>query len=314
MRPAETSRAAAEATSAPAPMPAASRGRGAAAWLLGVAVFVTVAGMTAATFRGDGTAINAFLFLTAGLSHELAAQVERVAMSLALLLALAALFRPHWALLLPVCGYILAEAVARRHEQGYTFSEWALFAQAPRYLTPLGLILLVAAAWRAGPGGRWRRLGGALVIRVGLAVVFAVHGLEALRAHPGFVDYIIATAANLSGTRITERGATLTLAVIGAIDWLVAAALLLRPHPVVLGWAAFWGTVTAFSRMTAYGWGAYPEVLVRASHVLGPIALWFLANQAAKENKTPPSPPMDPVAPERPFRIETRTGSLQNLP
>lgn len=244
--------------------------------LLGAAVVATTLGMTAATFRGDGTAINAFLFLTGELSHVAAARVERTAMILVLLLSIAALFRPHWALLLPVGGYALAEALARWHELGYAFSEWAISAQAPRYLTPLALALLVVGFRREGDTSSMFRIAATWILRIALAVVFAVHGLEALKAHPGFIDYIISSSTNMLGARISEGNAIRALEIIGVLDLAVAAAILLRPLPGVLWWAAFWGLVTALARVTANGIGGYPDVLVRGTHVLVPLALWLL--------------------------------------
>jgi hypothetical protein len=268
-------------------------GRSHAIRLLGFAVVATALGMTAATFRGDGTAINAYLFLTGELSHGAAARIERIAMSIVLALSLAALIRPHCALLLPVSGYMLAEALARRHELGYVFSEWALTAQAPRYLTPLAIVFLIAGFRRAELFS-WCRIGGAAILRVALALVFAVHGLEALKAHPEFVDLVISSAANLFGVRVSERTVTLALDVIGILDLAVAAGILFRPHPAVLWWAAFWGALTALSRVTAYGLGAYPEVLVRMTHALAPVALWWLARAAtSKRNLLHQSPEVE---------------------
>lgn len=269
-----------------------SNGRGLALWLLGATVVATTAGMAASTFRGDGTAINAFLFLSCGLSHTAAARIEQVAMTIVLLLSLVAFVRPRWTSLSFVFAYILAEAIARWHERGYGFAEWAVTAQAPRYLTPLAVIFLAFGIGRSDAAGRWWRLAGDGVLRLGLCVVFAVHGLEALRVHPEFVDLIISTAANLFDIRITERAATVMLQGIGVLDVMVAAAILFRPRPAVLWWAAFWGAITAFSRVTAYGSGGYPEVLVRTAHFTGPIALWLLARARAAE-KASPVPPME---------------------
>src|SRR5688572_23336377 len=80
--------------------------------LLCLSVVLTIGGMAAVTFRGDGTAINAFLFLTLQLSHSMAARIEKTAMAIVFVLALCVLFRPHWALLLPVSAYAFAEALA----------------------------------------------------------------------------------------------------------------------------------------------------------------------------------------------------------
>ncbi len=245
-------------------------------WLLGSAVVGTALGLAAATFRGDGTAINAYLFLTAELSHGGAGRAERIAVAVVVALALLAWFRPVWPALLGVGGYALAEALARAYERGQPYSEWALAAHAPRYLTPLAAIL-VWEGLRRGAAGRVWQLTGEGLLRLGLAIVFFVHGLEAVKAHPGFVDLILSSTINLADWRISEAAATRLLVVIGAIDFVVAAALLVRPHPAVLFWAAFWGLVTALSRVTAYGWAYYPDLLVRAPHFLAPPALWWLA-------------------------------------
>jgi len=253
-------------------------------WLLGATTVATCAGMAAAAFRGDGTSINAFLFLEVELTHGEAARLERFALVGLLLLALAAAFRPGWPLLVPVAAYILAEAVAGWHQRGSAFSEWAVSAHAARYLTPLALILLAGGAVADGAGGagnRWRPIAAEWVLRVGLATVFVVHGLEAFWLHPGFVDLIIGSGYNLAGMRISEATAALQLRVIGIVDLGVAAAILLRVPRWMLWWAAAWGAITALSRLTAFGWGAYPELLVRTSHILGPVAVVLLVRLRA---------------------------------
>jgi hypothetical protein len=241
--------------------------RGAAAWLLGGAVTVTMAGMAVAAFRGDGTSINAYLFLAVELPHGVAGRIEAVAVALVLGLSVAALLRPVWPLLLPVTAYLFADALAAWSQRGFPFAEWAVTANAPRYLGPLALVFLATSKPWATRLGEW-------ILRVGLAVVFAVHGLEALRLHPWFIDLLISSAANLAGFRLNEAVASGLLRVIGAVDVAIAVGLLVKPVPALLGWAAFWGAVTAWSRVTANGWGAYPEVLMRAVHYLGPLVVW----------------------------------------
>jgi len=266
-------------------------GREAAGWCLGAAIVATCLGMTAATFRGDGTSINSFLFLNGELSHGDARRLERFAMSGVLVLSVAALFRPRWPLLLPVAAYILAEALAGWHQRGYAFSEWAPVAHAPRYLTPLAFALLALGSDKADTGLSWR-LAGEWCLRIGLATVFLVHGLEAIKLHPGFVDLIIGSGYNLGGLRVSEAAAGWQLRLIGIVDIGVAAALLFRISPAVLWWAAFWGALTALSRLTANGWGAYPEVLVRASHYLAPIALAMILRPRAATGQPPAAAPL----------------------
>ncbi|MBW3597347.1 MAG: hypothetical protein KY475_08735 [Planctomycetes bacterium] len=235
--------------------------------LLALAAATTALGMAAQVFRGDGTSINAFLFLDLGLSHEAARGIERAAIGAAAGAAVLALARPRWFLLAPLGVYMLLEALADRHGGGHAFSEIAPPAHALRYLTPLALAVLVATQ-RAGAAEsmHW-------VLRLGTAAVFLSHGYEALLLHPGFIDLVISSGQNLLGLRIEEAGAAAALRVIGAVDIMVAIVLVARFWPALLWWMAFWGLVTAFSRMTAYGWGAYPEVLVRTTHFLVPLAL-----------------------------------------
>lgn len=250
-------------------------------WLLGAAVAGTALGLAAATFRGDGTAINAYLFLTAEFSHGEARRIERIAVALVVGLAIFAWFRPVWPALLVVGGYAFLEALARSYEGGQAYSEWALAAHAPRYLTPLAAILIWEGLRRGAAGRVWQAAGEG-VLRVALATVFFIHGLEAVKAHPGFVDLVLSSTINLADWRVSQTAATRGLLVIGIIDFLVAAALLLRPHPAILFWAAFWGLVTALSRVTAYGWPYYPDLLVRAPHYLAPLVLWWLARMRTK--------------------------------
>ncbi len=252
--------------------------------LLGLAVFGTALGLAAATFRGDGTALNAYFFLTLEWSHGTSGRIERLLAALTVAFALAAWLRPIWPAFLVVFAYALAEALTRSYERGQAYSEWALWAHAPRYLTPLGACLVIAGLQRgAGAGaGRVWSFSGEMILRVAIAIVFAVHGLEAWRAHPGFVDLVLSSAYRVGEWRLPEATVVQALRVIGVVDFAVAAAVLFRPLRVVLLWAAFWGLVTALSRMTAYGASFYPELLVRFSHFLVPLALWRLTAMRVK--------------------------------
>lgn len=261
----------------PAATPAASPARPAwdsPAGLLGLAVLATAIGTAVTTFRGDGTALNAYLFMDLGVPHVTAGRIERGAVALMLATTLGALVFFRWPWFLPAAGYVLAEAVARWHMQGQAYSTWAPLTHSARYTAPVVLALwLVAARLPAGPAARWQAAG-AWLLRCSLAAVFVTHGLEALQAHPDFVDLILSSALNLGAGRITESTATNVLEWIGVADFAVAGALMLRPHPAVLAWAAWWAALTALSRLTANGWGAYPDLLLRAAYFLGPLALW----------------------------------------
>ncbi len=281
------------------PAPSSARPAwGSAAGLLGLAVLATAVGTVATTFRGDGTALNAYLFMELGLPHVTAGRLERGAAALTLMATAGALVFFRWPWFLPAAGYIFAEAIARWHVQGQAYSEWAPLTHSARYAAPLVLALwLVAARRQPEAATRWQSIG-AWLLRFALAAVFVSHGLEALQGHPGFVDLILSSALNLGGWRLTEGTATAALEWIGVADFAAAGALILRPHPAVLAWAAFWAALTACSRLTANGWGAYPDVLLRAAYFLGPLALWRLQHHAPAKAGQDATRPFRPISPD----------------
>ena len=124
-------------------------------------------------------------------------------------------------------------------------------------------------------------------LRLGISALFITHGLEALYLHPRFIDYLIGTAGNLAGISMREATAGTLLRLIGVTDIAVALALLLRPSSGVLFWMAFWGLVTALSRVTTFGPGVYFEVLVRFPHFLAPLALWLLLDHLKRLRRRP---------------------------
>src|SRR5699024_87135 len=95
---------------------------------------------------------------------------------------------------------------------------------------------------------------------------------------------------NIFGVRWSEATAVQIMQVIGWVDIVVALAVLLKPNKYLLAWLLFWSTLTAFSRMTALGTGAYTEVLMRASHIVAPLAVYMLGqhlnNKSHKYDKT----------------------------
>lgn len=251
--------------------------------LLTVAMLFTCAGVATATFRGDGTSINSFLFLALGLSHEAAASVERLVLGAVLAAAIIGAIRPSWAALLPVAGYLLAESVAGWHQGGYHFSEWSPLARAPTYIVPLSLACLAGSRAQTIRARERRRQAAMWALRLAASAVFLAHGLEALKLHPRFIDLILTSGYNLFGVRMSETAASALLRIIGVVDIAVAVAVVIRPWRVLLGWMAFWAGLAAVSRMTSFGWGAYPDLLVRAVYILAPLALWALL----RDNKPP---------------------------
>lgn len=119
------------------------------------------------------------------------------------------------------------------------------------------------------------------LMRAACAATFGAHGLEALWAHPRFIDLIFGAFARL-GLRPAQAHVEDALVVIGVVDLTVAAAALLgRRWPKLAGWMALWGGITAASRVVEWGLGGVDLALLRACHVALPLALWWRWRQAA---------------------------------
>lgn len=253
-----------------------------AGWLLRLAVLGHALGFAAVVFLKLGTGVGTYLFLEYGFTHAHSALVERAMAWAILAFAALASWRPSLLWLTPIAAIVLVDALARWFNGGAPFAEWSAAAQAARYLTPLALGLLFLTAPQRMAGGAGQLQAVLWVLRIGIAVVFVTHGLEALNGHPRFIDYILGTAYTWTPIALSEDTAVAMLKVIGVTDIAVGFAILVRPFRSVLWWMAFWGLITALSRVTSLGMGQYFEVLLRISHFLAPIAAILLTGAIAR--------------------------------
>ncbi len=244
-------------------------------WMLRIALLVYLAGLAAAIFTRAGTSIGAVALMEWGTPHSTIFLVERIAAGVLLLAGISLLVWPLTAVALFIGTAVFAEAYARYRFGGEHFVEWSVAAHALRYLLPLALAALIISP-RIVPNLRWKTHASMWILRIGLAIVFATHGLEALRQHPGFIDLLIGTTGNILGMRMTESTAVLLLRIIGVVDLIVAFLILVGRWRPLLAWLCFWATITAASRMTALGFMSYPELLQRSSHIVAPLAVWAL--------------------------------------
>lgn len=216
-----------------------------------------------------GGPVFSWLYFEADWTEFWALRIERGA-SFALLALAPLLFWPRaraaaalasaWLFAVALC----TTALAARHEV------LQLPAQATRWLAPLALVLPLAA-----------RLPAQWLLRVAAAAVFAAHGVEALLGEPLFVDYLLGLPA---GSTLGQKWAEALLRLIGGVD-LLAAACILLPKPIRLcaAWMALWGLATATLRVVFGGWGAWPETTVRLANGLVPLALWLLWSPRQKD-------------------------------
>lgn len=238
-------------------------------WLL-LAVVLTLSGWLVISLRGGGSSFNSWLFLDLGLSDHSAKWIERVLLLTALVMAVLPMAAPgkrQWLyFLLPAFLLLLAESLFTAQIGGVDYANWAPSAYALRYATPLALMMFLFHS----PFGEAQA--GSL-LRIALALVFLTHGAEAFLLNPRFIDLLINSAANLGDWRVPESEVKSVLRWIGVMDMTLALTLVLRPFRALLGWMAVWGLITALARLTANGWGAYPEFLLRTTHFVVPFVL-----------------------------------------
>ena len=249
--------------------------------LLSAAILTHAIGLFATVFGMRQTHFGNFLFLVMGMPHSEALFYEYISVSIFFLLCVINLFHTRFYTLLPIAGYIFFESWAGYYQGGYRYSEFTMLAHIMRYITPLALAVLCTWPFRSTMKAALRLKATEWLLRVSLAVLFFIHGLEAYYGYPGFLDLIIGSARNLAGIHIAESTSVIILKGIGILDFVVALLVLVRPGKKVLFWALFWGTLTAFSRVTAVGTAAYIEVLFRASHIIAPLVLWILIYKPA---------------------------------
>jgi hypothetical protein len=244
-------------------------------WLLRLAILIHALGVAVAIFTRSGSVLGDIALMNYGVGHATIFFWERLIASILLVAALSLLAFPTVLALVVIGSIIVLEACAAQRAGGFPFAEYTPLAMALRYLTPLALLPLVVTE-RIAPPGRWRARTASWILRIAVSIVFCIHGLEAIWLHPGFIDLLIGSARNALGLSLTEATAVHMLRVIGIVDIVVAILILVHPWKPLLGWICFWGLITALARPLAHGLGAYPEVLLRSSHILAALAIGYL--------------------------------------
>jgi len=254
----------------------------AAAWVIRIAILFHALGLARALYNRSGTSIGSIALLYGGVPHEMILFWEKAAASLLVFLAVSLFIRPTVFALLGVFALVFTESLAAVKAGGFAFFAWTPYANVLRYLAPLALLPLVVGHRRIALQAEHRRSISSWILRIGLAVVFVTHGIEALKLHPGFIDLIIGSGRSLFGWSISERAAGNALRVIFVVDLIVAGLILIRTWTPLLAWMALWGFATALSRSISLGFESYPEILLRASHFLAPLAIWLLRRADGK--------------------------------
>lgn len=223
----------------------------------------------------SGTAINTRLFMNEGFAHVDSVQLERT-LAIIAIACVPALFIPRVRAIAAAAVFVLAALLgwASADQGGYPYSAWALPAHAMRIGAPLALLLALYASTTQVPArgttASWlmRHL-----VALAAATVFLVHGIEALGAHPWFVDLTIASVRRVLDARWSQSVVERLLLVVGLLDITAAVAVLTVRSRIAIYWMGCWGIFTAVLRVVAYGTGALGETIVRFPHGLLPLVL-----------------------------------------
>lgn len=224
------------------------------------------------------------------LSESIGLAVQQSIGWLALAAGVGVVLRPCAAVLGPLTVLQLLIAVAMwRTDYGFRpQATWlpsqltALFpfaTQAARIVAPLALLLV--DPWRVARPLKQRHIETAMnLLTCGTALTFFSHGIEAWQHYPAFIDLLLNTDIRFLGIGLTQSGAEQLLSYIGAMDMLTAAVCLNRRWRGILWWMAFWGGITALSRISAFGFdSAWHAAAIRAPHLGAPLAVvlyWHL--------------------------------------
>lgn len=157
---------------------------------------------------------------------------------------------------------------------GHPFSDYTFAAYAMRFVTPLAFILVFSLYLQSGYKEITNKLA-VWVIILATFTTFFMHGLEAIWAHPWFVDMTIGMASNLIGWRMSQSVAEQLLIAVGIIDIISAIALVVFRSKIAALWMCFWGFFTCLLRLVNFGVGAIPDAIVRIPHGLLPLMLFY---------------------------------------
>ncbi len=188
--------------------------------------------------------------------------------------------------------------------RGGLFAELSLGEHAVRFCLPLffWMVLMsestphevstdqIAADRYSNVSIRGRRSGwlmwGIFILSLATAATFAVHGHKALSCYGHFVDLILLSDAQWLGVEPTQATVERWLIFIGIVDLVVSGLLVFTRWRVVAAYMVLWALVTAASRITAFGFAAWPEALIRSANWGAPLVLWWCFQNNRRTNQS----------------------------
>jgi hypothetical protein len=221
------------------------------------------------------SAIGTMLFMNYSVAHNTAGQIEQMNAFLLMLAVLLIFFektRVYGAGFIFI--YMVVLIYATIDQGGHPFSDYTFAAYAMRLATPLAVILIFSKYLNTHYEEVSQNLALWLMM-LATCTTFFMHGLEAIWAHPWFVDMTIGMASNLTGWRMSQSLAEQMLIIVGVLDIVSAVALIIFRSKIAALWMCFWGFFTCVLRLVNFGTGALPDAIVRFPHALLPLILYY---------------------------------------
>lgn len=226
----------------------------------------------------DMTSLSHYLLSIPSVSFPQAVVVNQIYMGAMLLSLLWAFFRwspwPFYLIGLLFLGESFAKTLIGNNLQAHL----ALAGECARYLwfLAIGFALRNARTLDVEIGLPQVRL----LLRLGLALTFFTHGIAAFMNQGGSLQTVIESSEHLVASPLwSEFVSKNALLLIGLMDMLVAILVLLKPKRNALVYMAFWGALTAFSRMFVAPELGFFEAMLRAPHYMLPLLIMIIEGQ-----------------------------------
>lgn len=170
--------------------------------------------------------------------------------------------------------YLAFLVYAAIDQGGNPYSDYSFAAYAMRLATPIVFFIVLNKSLQVRFPDVSNQVAVWIMILASCATFF-MHGIEAILAHPWFVDMTITMVGHLAGWSISQSLAEQMLIIVGVLDIASAIGLLIFRSKVAVIWMIIWGFFTCLLRLVNYGFGAIPDAIIRLPHGILPLVLYF---------------------------------------
>lgn len=172
--------------------------------------------------------------------------------------------------------YLIALSITKGINGGAMFAELAVPAHATRWLSCVAMWgWLFFINKKAETKDSLKPI--TWLLKVAIALTFAIHGYEAFCEHPKFKDLLYGAAVRFN-IELSESANIALLKIIGVKDILLAIAVLcfLPRWKWILLWMTFWGFITAASRPITFGDVGWCDALLRVGNGALPLIIYII--------------------------------------